>query len=339
MAVGRYHEAHKHAKGPGDARPTALQIIKDEGLEGEMTDKVMFITGASSGIGIETARALHATGATVFIGVRNVKKGQEVVDEILSSDVTNKAPIRIIELSLDYFVSVRAAAAEFLKQSSKLNVLVSNAGVMFTPEGRTVDGFETQFGTNHLGHFLLFQLLKKTLLASSTPSFNSRVVSVSSIGHREGKIRFDDYNFEKEPYDGGKAYGQAKTANIYLANYIDRHFGPSGLHATSLHPGGIWTNLQQHVPTEMLDQWSQNPAVQTYMKSAAQGAATTVYAAVSKEWEGTGGKYLADCEVQSAFLGTESLTIGDDGYAEWAYNPENEDRLWKESCKMVGVDD
>lgn len=339
MAVGKYHDAHAHSDGPGDARPTALQIIKDEGLEGKMIDKVMFVTGASSGIGIETARALHATGATVYIGVRDVKKGQEVIDEIMSSDPRNKSPIHIVEMSLDSFASVRKGAEQFLQQSKQLNVLVLNAGIMACPEGRTVDGYELQFGTNHLGHFLLFQLLKPTLLASSTAEFNSRVVSVSSYGHRFSPIRFDDFSFEKEPYDPTKAYGQSKTANIYLASYIDRHYGPKGLHATSLHPGGIWTQLQKHIPDEMKDQWKVDPDVKWYMKSPAQGAATSVYAAVSKDWEGTGGKYLSDCEVQLAFRRdtAHAFGIGDDGYETWVYNEENEDRLWKESCKMVGV--
>lgn len=340
MAVGRYHEAYAHPNGPGDARPTALQIIKDEGLEGKMTDKIMLVTGASSGIGIETTRALHATGATIFIGVRNVKKGQEVVDEILASDPSNTAPIHIIEMSLDSFASVRTAAAELLKHSNKLNVLVLNAGVMATPEGRTVDGFETQFGTNYLGHFLLFQLLKPALLASSTPEFNSRVVSVASIGHRFGTIRFHDYNFEKDSYHPIAAYGQSKTANIYLANYIDRHYGLKGLHAISLHPGGIWSGLTRHMEDEELEQWKGLPNTNSYYKSSAQGAATSVYAAVSKEWEGTGGKYLSNCEVMGPFKGTVGeVGFGDDGYAPWAYNEENEDRLWSDSCKFVGVEE
>lgn len=306
-----------------------------------MTDKVMFVTGASSGIGIETARAFHTTGATVFIGVRDIKKGQEVVDEIFSSDISNKAPIHIIEMSLDSFASVRAAAAEFLKQSNQLNVLVLNAGVMATPPGRTVDGFETQFGTNHLGHFLLFQLLKPTLLASSTPDFNSRVVSVASTGHRLGPIRFHDYNFEgKDSYQPFVAYGQSKTANIYLANYIDRHYGPKGLHATSLHPGAIWTALLRHTPAEILDGWKDQSGIRDYFKSPEQGAATSVYAAVSEEWEGKGGKYLSNCEVMGPAKGVAiDFEGGDDGYAEWVYNEENEDRLWRDSCKFGGVEE
>lgn len=118
---------------------------------------------------------------------------------------------------------------------------------MATPEGKTKDGFETQFGTNHVAHFYLFQLLKDLLLASSTPEFRSRVVAVSSYAHRSSPIRFDDYNFEKEPYNPWKSYGQSKTANVYLANEIERRYGAKGLHATSLHPGGIWTGLQDHL--------------------------------------------------------------------------------------------
>jgi len=341
MVAGKYHEAHLNPKGPGDARPTALQIIKDEGLEGKLTGKVVFVTGGLAGIGLETTRALHATGATIFVGVRNVKKGQEAVEEILSADPSNKAPIHIIEITLDHLASVRAAAAEFLKQSDKLNILILNAGVMSTPEGRTVDGFETQFATNHLGHFLLFQLLKPTLIASATPEFNSRVVSVTSMGHRFSPIRFDDYNFdEKDSYHPFIAYGQSKTANIYLANYIDRHYGANGLHANSLHPGGIWTALMKHTSEEVLDQMKSDAVTMDYFKNPAQGAATSVYAAVSKDWEGKGGKYLSNCEVAGPFQkAINDLGVGDDGYAEWAYNEENEDRLWRDSCKFVGVEE
>jgi NAD(P)-dependent dehydrogenase (short-subunit alcohol dehydrogenase family) len=339
----RYAASHVGPQGPGDARPTALQIIKDENLLGKWPEKTVFITGASNGIGVETARALHATGATVYIGVRDIKKGQDVADEILSSDPSNTAPIHVIELALDSLASVRKAAEQFHQQSKNLNILICNAGVMATPYGHTEDGFETQFGTNHLGHFLLFQLLKPALLAASTPAFNSRVVMVSSIGHRYGQVRHHDYNFEGEQganeYDPQSSYGQSKTANIWMSNYIDRHYGPRGLHSTSLHPGGIWSGLQKYVPPEQMAMWHKVPEVKTYMKSAAQGAATTVYAAVSEEWEGKGGKYLSNCVVQGPAGKDANAGIGDDGYSAWAYNEEGEERLWKDSCKMVGVSD
>src|ERR1700712_1966197 len=196
-----YAAAHSSPSGPGDSRPTALQIIEDEGLEGQLVGKVILVTGCSSGIGIETVRALHATGATIFATVRDLAKGQTVVNQILASEPNNKAPIHLIKMELDSFDAINASAKEVLQKTTTLNILINNAGVMHTPEGRTKDGFETQFGTNHLGHFLLFQLLKSTLLASSTPPFPSRVVSVASFGHRASPIRFDDINFEKEKYN------------------------------------------------------------------------------------------------------------------------------------------
>lgn len=219
--MSRYAEAHKQPKGPGDARPTAMQIVEDEGLVGKLSDKVFLVTGVSSGIGIETMRALYATGGHVFGTVRNVEKGQKAVDDV-KSRTKSGGKITLIEMDNESLASVRAAAESFLKQSKQLNILVNNAGVMATPEGKTKDGFETQFGVNHLAHFLLFQLLKPTLLASSSAEFPSRVVSVSSFGHRYGPVRFHDYNFtEKDSYDPNLSYGQSKTTNIWLANEIE----------------------------------------------------------------------------------------------------------------------
>ena len=335
--MSRYQTLYAEQQGPGDARPTALEIVQDEDLVGKLTDKAVFITGANQGLGLETARALHATGATIYLGVRDVKKGQEAIDSILSSSKDkNKDSLRLIQMSLDSLESVRSAAKAFLTQSDKLNILILNAGVMATPEGRTVDGFETQFGTNHLGHFLLFQLLKPTLLASVTPSFNSRVVVVASAGHRHTGIRFHDLTFDEpgsyEPYT---AYGQSKTANIYLANEIERRYGPKGLHALSLHPGGIITNLAQYVDRELLKDMSKG---KNFMMNAEQGAATTVYAALSKEWEGRGGRYLANCIEQGPLDPNSSQFDGDSvGYAPWAYDVEKAAKLWDVSCELVHI--
>lgn len=190
---------------------------------------------------------------------------------------------------------------------------------------------------SHLAHFLLFSLLKPTLLASSTPDFPSRYVSVSSFGHRSGPVRFDDnFDFTKEDYNPWASYGQAKTANIYLANEIERRYGAEGLHATSLHPGGIWTGLQVHV--EGMQEMGKDPKVAAYMKDVEQGAATSIYAALSEEWKNKGGKYLSDCVEQPKFShGDEPMFVGDDGYADWAYDKEAEGRLWRESAKLVGL--
>lgn len=326
-----YAAAHQNLKGPGDARPTALDIVRDEGLEGKLSAKVALITGCSSGIGIETARALHATGIRLFLGVRDTVKGQSAL-----SDILKPGHVDLLKMDLNSLESVRAAVAEFHKKSQTLNILINNAGVMATPQGKTADGFETQFGTNHLAHFLLFQLLKPTLLASSTSSFNSRVVALSSSGHRAGGIRFDDYGFEKGDYSPWSAYGQSKTANIYMANEIERRYGTKGLHGLSVMPGGIMTGSQVHAPDAMKESWSKDDEVGKYMKSPEQGAATTVHAALSKEWEGKGGRYLEDCREATQSEGGSALALG---HAPHAYDEQGEKRLWADSLQFVGFRD
>ncbi|KAM0387009.1 hypothetical protein ACHAQC_011200 [Fusarium culmorum] len=331
----RYTAAHANLQGPGDARPTALQIVKDEDLVGKLTDKVILVTGGNSGLGLETAKTLHATGATVYITARTSEKLEEAIKDIKAwPEAESSAPVYGIELQLDSLASVQAAAKKFLEKSEKLNILVLNAGVMATPERRTEDGFETQFGTNHLGHFLLFELLKPALLASSTPSFHSRVVSLSSKGHRYGGVRFDDFNFEKEPYIPWIAYAQSKTANIYFASELERRYGSQGLHGLSVHPGFIFTNLARHIDVSQIDVTGDTS---NYMKNIEQGSATTVYAALSKDWEGRGGRYLADCDEEPPLKpGVDSASFAP-GYASWIYNEEAEGRLWAESLRLVGL--
>lgn len=337
--MSRYAQAHANPQGPNDARPTALQIIEDENLTGKLVGKSVFITGANQGLGLETARALHSAGATVYIGARNRAKGQQAIDEIQASDA-NDAPLHVVEISLDSFDSVRKAAKDLVAQNDKLTLLILNAGVMFSPKGKTVDGFETQLAINYLGHFLLFQLLKPALLAASTPEFNSRVIALSSTGHRAGGIRFGDLNFdEPDSYDPMLAYGQAKTANIYLANEIERRYGSQGLHALSLHPGVINTNLTKSLDQATKDFMKNHTGLQKQFKSVAQGAATTVYAAVSKDWEGKGGKYLYDCAEAGPVRPDSDYMSIDDGYAEWIYDEEKASKLWTESIKLVGLEE
>lgn len=344
--MSRYAEAHKlgNLRGPSDARPTALQVVEDEGLVGKLADKVFLVTGVSSGIGIETMRALHTTGAHVYGTVRNLLKGQQVVNNILSENHPSGGKITLIEMELDSFASVRRGAADFLSQSNNtLHLLVTNAGVMATPYSKTKDGFETQFGTNHLAHFLLFQLVKPALISSATPSYPSRVVSVSSTGHALGRPNFDDYNYERTPYDAWAAYGQAKTANIWLANTIESHFGPMNLHATAVHPGLITSsNLGTHLPPSQQEIFF-DPEVQRTAKSAEQGAATQVWAAVGKEWKDKGGRYLSG---MAEAVSTEEKAkeegmfyFANDGYNDWAYDAEGAERLWRESFGMVGLEE
>ncbi|RDW62385.1 short-chain dehydrogenase-1 [Coleophoma cylindrospora] len=330
--AGKYATAHKpeNLGGPGDARPTALQIVRDNGYEGKLADKVFIVTGTSSGIGVETARALAATGGKVFCTVRDLKKGEAACKSFLKP-----GRVELLEMDNTSLDSVRAAAKTFLSKSDKLNVLVNNAGIMATPEGKTADGFELQFGTNHLAHFLFFNLLKETMLKSSTPEFQSRVVNVSSSGHAGGEVQFGNYKFEDGNFNIWAAYGQSKTANIYMANEIENRYGSKGLHGLSLNPGGIWTGLQKDVPEETMKVWKSNPNVDNHMKSMEQGAATSVIAAVGTAFEGKGRLYLEDCDVAVAV----EVGNGVFGCVPYAFDKEKEARLWKDSLEMVALND
>jgi NAD(P)-dependent dehydrogenase (short-subunit alcohol dehydrogenase family) len=333
--MSRYAEAHSNPAGPGDVRPTALQIIKDEGVEGKLAGKVIVITGTSSGIGIETARALSLTGARLLLTARDLRKAESALDGILEP-----GRVELVEMDNTSLSSVRAAANAILQKSNnQVNILVNNAGIMALPKlEHTKDGFEMQFGVNHLAHFLLFELLKLALLASASPGFSSRVVNVSSSAHHVASINeSDNYNFEKSEYNDWVSYGQSKTANIYMANEIERRYGSRGLHATSVHPGMIATGLMQHMDPSTVEAFKGDENVYKGMKSPEQGAATTVWAAIGEEWEKKGGEYLADCGKTTR--GNDNHEIGGLGFAGHAYDPQKEARLWKDSLKMVGMTD
>lgn len=206
---------------------------------------------------------------------------------------------------------------------------------MATPEGsKTKDGFEQQFGVNHLAHFTLTALLLPALINGSTPSFNSRVVALTSAAHRYSAINWDDVNMTKS-YDPWVSYGQSKTAAFWMANYIDRVYGSRGVHAVSVHPGGSLTGLFQNVTPEMMAEWQKDTAMMANMTTAEQGAATSTWAATAKVWEGQGGKYLSDCSV--AGPAQDAMSILDPGYAAHAFNEEGENKLWTLSCELTGV--
>ena len=323
---GQYNAGH----------PTAQQVVDRERLTGQLTDKVILLTGASSGLGMETARVLHATGAHLFLAVRDMKTTEKVKQDILdSSSGQSSGQIELMQLDMSSLDSVRQCAAAFLANSKQLNVLICNAGVMGVPEGKTKDGFETHLGVNHLAHFLLFQLLKGALLSSSTPSFNSRVVMLSSSGHMYSPVLFDDLDLSKRVYDPFVAYGQSKTANAHMALEIERRYGSRGLHSTAVHPGVIPTPLGRHLPPAILQQMASDESVRN-MKTPGQGAATTVWAAVSRDWEGRGGKYLNDVAVAKP---KEQEAAHNKGYAPHLYDADAAQRLWTESSRMVGIVD
>ncbi|TGO24441.1 hypothetical protein BPAE_0102g00030 [Botrytis paeoniae] len=333
--MNRYIASHTSPQGPGDARPTALQIIQDESLIGKLAGKVIVLTGSASGIGLETARALSATGATLFLTARDMKKAETSLDGILEP-----GRVTLVEMDNTSFASIKTAAAIIIEKSkNRVTVLINNAGVMGIQDLQlTKDGHEITFATNHLSHFLLFQLLKPALLLGSSPDFHSRVVNVSSASHRTCDLPdSDNYNFQKGGYNYGTAYTISKLANIYMANEIDRRYGQQGLHATSLHPGPIDTNISRHLGSEWVTQVMGNEKVRKVLKSAEQGAATTVIAAVGKEWEGKGGKYLENCS--EAERGKDDYQFLGNGWVKQTYHPEDEGRLWRDSLKIVRAED
>ncbi|KAF2841607.1 short-chain dehydrogenase [Patellaria atrata CBS 101060] len=332
--VSRYASRFTNPQGPDDERPTALEIVQDEEMLGMLEDKVILITGATSGIGIETARALKATGATIFITARDSEKGRKTVEDLLSGE-EDKTKIQLLVVELGSLDSVRNAVKEFLRRSDRLNILINNAGIMGCPETKTVDGFERQFQTNHLSHFLLLNLLLPTLLSSSTPSFPSRCINVSSNGHHNGPAT-PPYAPTPGEYDPWIYYGASKTANIWMANQLSRLYAPRIL-GYSLMPGGIDTGLSKYVPEEMVAFLRSDETTSRWLKSPEQGAATTVWAALSKDLpKFRAGLYLSSCAVAGPLV--EGIPYHE-GWKSWAYDKEREERLWKDSLAMVGIKD
>lgn len=325
----RYAAAHLSPNGPGDSRPTSLQIVKDENREAALSEKVALITGCSSGLGIETARAMKATGITLFLTARNLEKARHALGDILDGN-----RVHLLHLDLESLESVRSCVAEFKSKSGKLNILIENAGICHVPKGSTRDGFEIHWGTNHLAHFLLFELLKPMLLESSAAEFQSRVILVSSNAHRDAPIDFGDLNWEKRRYDPVLAYCQSKLANIYTASEIERRYGARGLHAWSVHPGGIRTGLQRPSLHGFLILFKTGVmAMMKWLMSPEQGASTTVWAAVSRELEGAGGKYLEQNQISQPV--EKGFGLIDPGHAEWAYDEDNAKRLYDISLELV----
>ncbi|WP_428263044.1 oxidoreductase [Haliangium sp.] len=300
----------------------------DEVLAGiDLSGKLALVTGGSSGLGAETARALAARGARIVITARNLDKGEAVAREIRAA--TGADVVEVDELELGSTASIRAFADRFLGKHDALHILVNNAGVMACPFERTADGFELQFGANHLGHFLLTNLLAPALLAGAP----ARVVSVSSRGHRMSPVVFDDILFERRPYHKWLAYGQSKTANVLFAVELERRLGARGVHAYALHPGGIVTELQRHLSQEDIDELIRNaPGGDLRLKSIPAGAATSVYAATAPELEGRGGLYLEDCAVAERNE-EEGMTSGVRSYA---LDPDAAQRLWSASEELLG---
>jgi NAD(P)-dependent dehydrogenase (short-subunit alcohol dehydrogenase family) len=311
-----------------DASRFGTATTTEDVLDGiELGGKRVLVTGGSSGIGQETARALAAHGAEVIVTARDVAKGEAVADEIRRT--TGNARVSVESVELGSLASVRAFAERFLARYDRLNVLVNNAGVMACPLARTADGFEQQIGTNHLGHFLLTGLLLPALRRGAP----ARIVSVSSRGHHIAPVDFDDVQFERRPYDKWQAYGQSKTANVLFAIGLERRLAAHGVHALALHPGAIMTELGRHlVPEDIAFLQSRGGSGGLQFKTVEAGAATSVFAATAPELEGRGGLYLEDCHVAAINDAPGAL----DGVKSYAVDPALAERLWTLSEAAVG---
>ncbi|WP_028921537.1 SDR family NAD(P)-dependent oxidoreductase [Pseudonocardia acaciae] len=276
------------------------------------------VTGAASGIGVETARALAGAGAEVTLAVRDAAAGERTAEDIAAS--TGNDAIRVAALDLSDPASVAAFVASW---AGPLHVLVNNAGVMACPESRTPAGWELQFATNHLGHFALATGLHAALASAG----GARVVSVSSSGHQVSPVIFDDLHFVFRPYDPWLAYGQSKTANVLFAVEATRRWAGDGITANAVMPGAIYTNLQRHTGGVGT---GRTPADQ--FKSVQQGAATSVLVAASPLLEGVGGRYFADCN-EAETVDRRTGTLG--GVARYALDPANAERLWAVSEELL----
>ncbi len=304
----------------------AFETTTDDVITGiDLHGRVAVVTGATSGLGAETARALASVGARVVICGRSVQKCEASAAAIRES--VPEADLDVEPFDLADLTTVQMGAERILARYDALQLLVNNAGVMFTPEGRTAQGFETQFGTNHLGHFVLTNLLLPALRAGAP----SRIVNLSSGGHGFSDVLWDDPNYQERPYDKFEAYGQSKTANVLFAVELDRRFGPVGIRANAVHPGMIMTDLARHMDEGDMEQLGvrarQREAAGTgaglpSFKSIQQGAATSVWAATSPDLEGIGGRYLEDVAISAA--------------APYAADPAAAARLWTMSEELVG---
>jgi NAD(P)-dependent dehydrogenase (short-subunit alcohol dehydrogenase family) len=299
-----------------NAQSTAAEVV--EGID--LTGRRVVVTGGSSGIGVETARALASAGAAVTLAVRDLAAGQRIATDITAT--TGNQQVDVARLDLSDQASVAAFAANW---DGPLHVLVNNAGVMATPLTRTPEGWELQFATNHLGHFALTRGLHRALAVEG-----ARVVSVSSAGHLGSDVVFDDIHYQAREYNPWQAYGQSKTANILFAVEASQRWAADGITVNSLMPGVIRTNLTRHITEEDLNRRISERGASFVWKTTEQGASTSVYVATAPELDGVGGKYYEDTAEAGINVPGERT-----GVAPYAIDPESASRLWKVSEETI----
>jgi len=313
--------------------PFGATSTTDDVLEGaDLSGKRILVTGVSAGLGVETSRALAAHGATVVGAARDLGKAKGATQQV-RADAANGGSLELVELDLASLASVRACADALNAAGKPFDLIIANAGVMATPKGQTADGFETQFGVNHLGHFVLVNRIAALLKPGS------RLVNLSSAGHRFSDVDLEDPNFETTPYTEFGAYGRSKTANILFAVEFDRRHRGEGVRATAVHPGGIQTELGRYMTDEVRDALIRNinssqpaGAPPFAWKTIPQGAATSVWAGVKASAEEVGGRYCEDCHVAEI---VDSPDVRG-GVQPYALDPEHAKALWARSEEMVG---
>jgi len=297
-----------------------------------LTGKRVLVTGVSAGLGVETARALAVHGAQVVGAARDLSKAQAATEQV-RAQAASGGSLSLVQLDLASLDSVRRCADGLLEARKPFDVIIANAGVMACPKSKTVDGFEMQFGTNHLGHFVLVNRIASLLKAGS------RLVNLSSAGHRYADVDLEDPNFEHSPYAEFIAYGRSKTANVLFAVEFDRRHKARGVRATAVHPGAIQTELGRYMTAEMREKMIANinasqpkGAAPFSYKSIPQGAATSVWAACIADAEAIGGHYCEDCHV-AEIASAPGIRAGVQPYA---LDPQRAQALWQKSEEMVG---
>jgi NAD(P)-dependent dehydrogenase (short-subunit alcohol dehydrogenase family) len=308
--------------------PFGAETTTDELLQGvDLSGRRVLVTGASAGLGAETARALAAHNAEVVMAVRDLAKGQGIADAIRAAAPNARLELR--ELDLASLASVRACADQMLVEGKPFHLLIANAGIMACPRGVTEDGFETQFGTNHLGHFVLVNRLLPLVIAGAP----SRIVVLSSSGHRFSDVDLDDPGFDRTPYEPWVAYGRAKTSNALFAVALDARLRDRGVRACAVHPGGIRTELGRYLTPEAMQQLMQRVNVaRASFKTVEQGAATTIWAAVVAGADEIGGRYCEGCGVAAITTDPDAMS----GVRPHALDAATAEALWSRSEELVG---
>lgn len=306
-------------------RTTAADAMAGISLAG----KQVIVTGGYAGIGLETVRALADAGAHVTIAARDAARG-EATARTLNTELGEQR-VSAAELDLGSLASVRDFSQTYMAQHNALHILINNAAVMACPLEHTTDGFEMQFGVNHIGHFSLFKQLLPLLQAAQ----GARVVCLSSTGHFRSPVVFDDIGFERREYDPWEGYGQSKTANALMAVGIQARYASDNIEAFAVHPGGIMTTLQRHMTAEEITQrgWVDAEGnVNDRFKTTRQGASTSVWAATSASLTGKGGCYLEDCSAAKVLT---EMSADFNGVMNYAVDPTLADQLWTVSEAML----